>query len=163
MCALIFHKYIQGFKRVGISDFYVVDSFYNIDLFNIKTFEMTRLFNGNGNLQYLIINSKMILILNLLNNKFMVYDVSLKKVINEFIELNMNRLYETIKVGDNLFITKKNKELFIWKYDFEKNRIKILKRKQYEHFNDNDLILDIVNNKLYVLTGIQKDNIEHDI
>ena len=160
---LIFHKYIQGFERIGISDFYVVDSFYNIDLFNIKTFEMTRLFNGNGNLQYLIVNSKIILVLNLLNNQFKVYDVSSKQVINEFIELNMNQLYKTIKVGDNLFITKKNKELFKWKYDFENKKIKILKRKQYEHFNDNDLILDIVNNKLYVLNGIPKDNLVHDI
>ena len=160
---LIFHKYIQGFERIGISDFYVVDSFYNIDLFNIKTFEMTRLFNGNGNLQYLIVNSKIILVLNLLNNQFKVYDVSSKQVINEFIELNMNQLYKTIKIGDNLFITKKNKELFKWKYDFENKKIKILKRKQYEHFNDNDLILDIVNNKLYVLNGIPKDNLVHDI
>lgn len=156
------HKYIQRLERIGNRDLYIAYTFYDISLFNIKTYEMEKIFSQEG-MEYIIINQDIILFLNISNNTYLVYDVDIKQVINQFTEQNMNKLFQKLKLEENLYITKVNNVLFKWKFDFESKTIIILKRKLYDNLHMRDLMMNIIDDKLYLLTGILIDQFNSEM
>ena len=114
-------------------------------------------------MEYIIINQDIILFLNISNNTYLVYDVDIKQVINQFTEQNMNKLFQKLKLEENLYITKVNNVLFKWKFDFESKTIIILKRKLYDNLHMRDLMMNIIDDKLYLLTGILIDQFNSEM
>ena len=123
---------------------------------------MEKIFSQEG-MEYIIINQDIILFLNISNNTYLVYDVDIKQVINQFTEQNMNKLFQKLKLEENLYITKVNNVLFKWKFDFESKTIIILKRKLYDNLHMRDLMMNIIDDKLYLLTGILIDQFNSEM
>ena len=83
-------------------------------------------------------------------NKTKIYDVNQDKIIkvytNDF-HINYNN---TCKVGNNIYYTIDEYYIYKWKYNFEKNKIDILNKKDFTNFDYIEKF-KIINDKLYIL------------
>ena len=100
---------------------------------------------------FVIINENIILLINKLNNRMKIYDIKKNKIIKDSLSNIIMDLHNTFKYGNNSFVSIQKKDIIIWEFKFESNDIIILNKISKEYLDEQIILMNVINNKLFIL------------
>ena len=156
---------INPYKRIDIKRFIRIEkcgnnlcclkTFYNIMIFNHYNYKIIKEIISSNESPYLwdfvIINENIILLINKLNNRMKIYDIKKNKIIKDSLSNIIMDLHNTFKYGNNSFVSIQKKDIIIWEFKFESNDIIILNKISKEYLDDQIILMNVINNKLFIL------------
>ena len=80
-----------------------------------------------------------------------IYDIKKNKIIKDSLSNIIMDLHNTFKYGNNSFVSIQKKDIIIWEFKFESNDIIILNKISKEYLDDQIILMNVINNKLFIL------------